>query len=220
MDALVIAPHSYTVFFEYCELALDGLQITIDITGITILRDQFERYFLAASPNQDRDMWFLHAFRLVDSTPHLIILTLEMSLLLCPHRQNDLECLAQEAQACRCIRVIVAITAILMFVPTSTNTEVESSVREDIDSTRHLCQQRGITIAIAGNCLTNADTFCVTCHSSGGGPALERHFLRWSRNSMKVIAQPERRITFLIGDSGNAGHRLISFNRIFNTRQF
>src|SRR5579859_3112597 len=42
VDALVIAPDGRAVLFDHSELMLDGLQITIDITGIGVLRNQFE----------------------------------------------------------------------------------------------------------------------------------------------------------------------------------
>ena len=65
-----------------------------DITGICILRNQLECHLLAASANQQGNMWFLYTLGLVDSAIYMIIFTLEHSLFLCPHCQDDLYCLA------------------------------------------------------------------------------------------------------------------------------
>src|SRR5213082_2852416 len=73
LNTFVVAPDSFTVIFDYSKLPLDGLQIAVDIACISILRYQFERHFFAPASNQQGDMRFLDAFRLVDSAAYLVV---------------------------------------------------------------------------------------------------------------------------------------------------
>src|SRR6266567_8819535 len=56
VDALVIAPDGFTVGFEHGKLVLDRLQIAKHVTGIGVLRDQFESHLFTstASPRRRR----------------------------------------------------------------------------------------------------------------------------------------------------------------------
>jgi hypothetical protein len=197
VDALVIAPDGFTVGFEHGELVLDRLQIAKHITGIGVLRDQFEGHLLAATANQDRDMRLLDPLGLVDRAMYLVVFALEDGFFLRPHCQDHLHRLAETPQARSRIRIVVAIAAILVFVPASPDTEVKSPVREHIDCARHFGEQSGIAIAVARDRLTNADAPGITRQGGGGRPALKRDFLRWPWGCMKVVDKPGRRETYL-----------------------
>src|SRR5258708_4755916 len=177
MDAFVVAPNCFAVVFEYGKLMLDGLQIAADIACIAELRDQFECNLFSTATNQQGDMRFLHTFGLVYSAAYLVVLALKYRFFLGPHGQNYLNGLSQTAQAVRSLRIVITVSTILVFVPTGPNAEVEPPVAQYIDGTGHFREQRGIAIAIARDCLTDADTLCVTCNGCGGGPTLKRYFL-------------------------------------------
>src|SRR5260370_31484705 len=102
------------MLFEHLELMLNGSKIAVYITGITILRHQFERNLLATTCNQHRDMRFLYPFGLIDGPMDLVILPFKVYLLLRPHSQNDLNRFAQLFQPRLSIRILVAIGAIFV----------------------------------------------------------------------------------------------------------
>src|SRR5258706_11407321 len=219
VDALVIASDGRAVFFEHGELLLDGLQIAVDITGIAILRDQFERHFLATAANQQGDMRFLHTFGLVDGTAYLVKVAFKDRFFLGPHSQNHLHRFAQAAQAVRSIGIIIAVGAVFVLEPTGAYAEIEPPVREHIDCAGHLREQGRVTIPVARDRLTNAHRLRITRQRRCGGPTLERYFLRWARNGMELIDQPDRGETRLVGCLGHTRHRLVGFNRVLDACQ-
>src|SRR5262249_49087955 len=130
-----------------------------------------------------------------------------------------LQSFAQEAQAFRSFGIVISISTILVFVPTSSNAEVEPPMREHINSTGHFRQQCWMAIAVARDHLTNADTLCVTCKSCGGGPTLKGDFLRWLWDSMEMIHKPGRLETDFVSGLGHSRHRLVSLNGVLDTHQ-
>src|SRR5437762_12060695 len=96
-------------------------------------------------------MRLLHALRLIDSTTHLVIVTLKIRFLIMPHLNNDLYSFAQLAQAYRIIWVLVAICLVLVLIPAGADAEGKSPMAQNIHSTCHFGQQCRIAIAIAGD---------------------------------------------------------------------
>ena len=177
VNAIVVAPDSLAMLFEHREFVLKRGKITRYVTGIAVLRHQFQRDLLTTACNQQGNMRFLDAFRLIDSSMYLVILALNVCLLLGPHRQNNLDRFAQLPQACWSIRILVAIGAILVLVPASPDAKVQTPMTQHVHRTRHLRQQRRSAITITGHHLTNAYPFRVACQRRRRGPRLECHFL-------------------------------------------
>src|SRR5216683_3049358 len=219
MNALVITSHSFAMLFEHGKLLFHGGRIITHVAGIAVLRHQFQRDFLAAAANQQRDMWLLDALGLVNSATHLIILAFKGGLFLRPHGANDLDRFAQIAQALRRIRIVVAVSAVLVLIPTCSNTEIEPSVTEYINGARHLCQQRGMAIAIARDHLADAYGSGITRQRSRGHPAFKRHFRRRVWNRVKVVNQPGGSETHLVSRLSNTRHRFVGFYGVFDPRQ-
>src|SRR6266480_169831 len=136
-------------------------------------------------------MRLLHAFWLIDSTTHLVIVPLNIRFLIMPHLKNDLYSFAQVAQAYRIIWVLIAICLVLVLIPASADAEGKSSMAQNIYGTCHFCQQCRVAIAIAGDDLSDAHAFGIACECCRAGPALERHFLRGNWNSVKMIEEPD-----------------------------
>jgi hypothetical protein len=132
-------------------------------------------------------MRFLDPFRLVDRAVYLIMGTFKDRFFLGPHGQNHLHGFAQVMQTGRPIGIGIAIGAVFVLVPTTgADAEIEPPVREHIDRAGHLREQRRVTIRIAANHLTDSHALRITRQRRRGGPALERHFLRWVRNGVEV----------------------------------
>src|ERR1700740_1160395 len=108
MNALIIASTPGTMLFYHGKFVLDGFHIAAHITGIAILRDQLEGDLLTPAANQQRDVWLLYSFGLIDRAAHLVIGALKDRFLLGPHRQDHLESLAQITQACGSVGILVA----------------------------------------------------------------------------------------------------------------
>jgi hypothetical protein len=87
-------------------------------------------------------------------------------------------------------------------------------VRKDIESARHLHQQRGIAITITGDHLPNAYPLGIACQGRGTGPALKGHFLRRLGNRMKVVYEPNRLIPTRLSSLRHACHRFVGFHWI------
>src|SRR5438270_11150172 len=104
-------------------------------------------------------MRLLHTLWLIDGSTYLIIFALKMRLFLFPHRENHLESLAQVSKPSRGIKGVVAISVIFMLVPSCSNAEIQSSMRQHVNRASHFCQQRGIAIAVTSGHLPDADTF-------------------------------------------------------------
>src|SRR5216684_7971434 len=190
MNALVITSHGLAMLFEHGKLLLHGGRIITHVAGIGVLRHQLERHLLAITPDQQRDMWFLDALGLINCTTHPIIVALEVRLLLGPHRQNDLNRLAQMTQTLWRIRVLIAISAIFVLIPASPDAKVQATMREHVYGARHFCQQRRMAIAIARDHLADAYVPGITRQRSRAHPALKRHFLRGVWNRVKVVNEP------------------------------
>src|SRR5207302_3222268 len=156
MNALLITSHTLAMLFEHSKFLLHGGRIIAHVTGISVLRDQLERHFLAIAPDQQWDMWLVDTLGLIDSTTYLIILAFKGGLFLRPHGANDLDRFAQRAQALRRIGIVVAVSAVLVLIPACSNAEIEPSVTEYINGARHFCQQRGMAIAITRDHLADA----------------------------------------------------------------
>jgi len=199
----ISAPDGFTVGFEYGELVLDRLLIAKHVTGIGVLRHQFEGHLLAATADQDGDMRLLNALGLVDRTTHLVVAALEDGFFLRPHGQDHLHGLAETTQALSSIGKVVAISAVLVLVPAGPDAESESPLGEHIDRAGHFGEQGGIAIAGAGDRLADADTPGITRHGGGGRPALKRDFLRGPWGRMKVIDQPGGREPDFVGSLGH-----------------
>src|SRR5581483_11305025 len=156
MNAFVITSNSLAMLFEHGKLLLHAGRVVAYVTGIPVLRYQFQRDFLAAAANQQGDVRLLHTFGLINGTAHLIILAFKGGLFLHPHSANDLDRFAQMTQALWRIRIVVAVSAVLVLIPACSNAKIEPPVTEYINGARHLCQQRGMAIAIACNHLADA----------------------------------------------------------------
>ncbi len=150
----------------------------------------------------------------------LVILTLKDRFFLSPHGQDHLDGLAEAPQALSSIGIVVAIGAILVLMPASSDAEGESPVREHIDRAGHFGEQGGIAIAVARDCLTNTDAPGITRQGGGGRPALKRDFLRWPWGRMKVIDKPGGRETDFVGSLGHTRHHLVGFNGVLDACQF
>src|SRR5579875_940965 len=132
MNTLVRPSHRITVLFEHSELVFNRLKIATHVAGIAVLRNQFESDFLAPTTDQQRNMWLLDAFGLIDRTIDMIIFPLEDSFFLRPQRQNDLDSLAQIAQALRSVGIVVAIGAIFVLIPAGTDAKIEAPVAQHV----------------------------------------------------------------------------------------
>src|SRR5947209_3983653 len=119
---------------------LQRLQVTAHITGIAILRDQFQRHLLTAATNQDWNVGLLYTLWLINRTTHVVILPFKGRLFLLPHSVNDLEGFAQLAQTLRRIGKGIAIRSIFMLIPTRPDAKVQATMAQHIESTRHLRQ--------------------------------------------------------------------------------
>src|SRR6266566_4910950 len=105
----------------------------------------------------------LYALWLVDGILYMVIFPLKVGLFFCPHFQNDLYCFAQLPKTGRAIGKVIPISAKLLLVPTCADAEIESSVTESIYSTRHLCKQSRVAVAVTRNHLANPHLLCITC---------------------------------------------------------
>ena len=61
-----------------------------------------------------------------------------------------------------------------------------------IDCACHLCQQRGIAIAVARDHLPDTYALCITSKRGSACPAFKGHFLRGRRYCMKMVIKPDR----------------------------
>src|SRR5438094_245375 len=134
-------------------------------------------------------MRFLCPFGLVDGTSDLIVGPFKGGFVLRPHRQDDLNRLAQTTQALTCTRIGVAIATILVLVPTRSDTQFKTAMTEYIDSAGHLCKQRWIAIAVTGHDLTNAHTFRVASQGGDARPSFKGHLLDGWRDGMEVCVE-------------------------------
>src|SRR5262249_13077854 len=73
VNTLIVSSNGQAMFFEHRELVPEFRRITDQITRIAIESHQFERHLLTASADQQRYMWALYPFRLVDCAPNLVI---------------------------------------------------------------------------------------------------------------------------------------------------
>src|SRR6266571_5564530 len=100
MNALVITSHSFAMLFEHGKLLFHGGRIITHVAGIAVLRHQFQRDFLAAAANQQRDMWLLDALGLVNSATHLIILAFKGGLFLLVNDVRSEQVLPSDVSTC------------------------------------------------------------------------------------------------------------------------
>src|SRR5260370_26629914 len=90
-DALIVAPDLVTMLFDNRKFVFKPLIIqATDITGIGILRHEFERYLFSCSANQQGHMAFLYSFVLVDCATHMVIFAFKYSLFISPRFQHNL----------------------------------------------------------------------------------------------------------------------------------
>ena len=71
-----------------------------------------------------------------------------------PHAAHNFNALTQHANAIFRLGKFVAVRTVFVFVPTSTNTPLKSSTRNNVDCRRDLGQQTWIAITIATDHLT------------------------------------------------------------------
>src|SRR5215471_12117318 len=146
--------------FNDVELMPNGLDITTtNIAGIGILGNEFECDFFTATTDKQRDMRLLCPLWLINCTMNLIIFPFKDRFILCPHCKNDLNCLAQIAQAFGCIGIFKSIGEIFVLVPASSNAEVETAMAHDVNCTRHFSKESRVAITVAGDHLSDTDTF-------------------------------------------------------------
>src|SRR5579883_1886128 len=139
-NRVVVSPDVITVLLEDGQFLLEMLYIAAKITAIPVLGDELERDFFSATTNKNRDMRFLYSLWLVDCTFDLEIVALKDRFFLRPHGANDLEGVAQLAQALGCIGIGVAVGPILMFIPAGADAKIQPSMAQHVDGTGHLCQ--------------------------------------------------------------------------------
>jgi hypothetical protein len=75
VNAIVVAPDSLAMLFEHREFVLKRGKITRHVTGIAVLRHQFQRDLLTTACNQQGNVRFLDAFGLIDSSMYLTLKT-------------------------------------------------------------------------------------------------------------------------------------------------
>src|SRR5713226_7180335 len=219
MNARVITSHGLAMLSEHGKLLFHSGRIIAHVAGIAVLCHQRERHFLAVTPDQQRDMWFLDTLGLINGTTHLIIVALEVRLLLGPHRQNDLNRLAQMTQTLRGLRILIAIGAIFVLIPARPDAKVQATMREHVYSARHFGQQRRMAIAIARDHLADAYVAGITRQRSRTHPAFKRHFRRRVGDRMKVVNQPGGSETNLVSRLSHTRHRFVGFHRVLDPCQ-
>src|SRR5215472_5296784 len=98
MNFVIITANIFTVLLDDRKFAFQTSRIQVsDIAGIAILRDQFERDLFSTAANEQRNMWLLHAFRLVDSAAYLVIFAFKDCFFFRPHSFDDAYCITQMA---------------------------------------------------------------------------------------------------------------------------
>src|SRR6266487_51790 len=129
-DSVIITSNVFTVLFDDGELSLQSCEVEVTyIAGVSVLRDEFERDLFAASTDEQGNMWFLRTFRLVDSAMYLVISAFKYGFVIRPHFQNNLDRVAQLAQACRSIGKIVPVGVKLLLVPAGSDAKIEPPTR-------------------------------------------------------------------------------------------
>src|SRR5262245_31706537 len=102
-------------------------------------------------------MGLLDTLGQIDGATHLIRGSLEMRLLLLPHRQNEDYRLAQLTQPLWGVRIGIAIGVIFVFIPARPDAKVQAAMREHIDGTGHFSQQGWVAITITRDHLSDTD---------------------------------------------------------------
>src|SRR6516165_1356080 len=146
--------------FNDIEFMPNGLDVTTaNITGIGELSNKLECDFFATTTNEQRDVWLLYSFGLVNRTTNLIIFPFKHGFILCPHGKNDLDRFPQITQAFRCIWIRIPIGKILVLIPTRSDAEVEAAMAHNINCTRHFSEKSRVTITITSDHLSDTNTF-------------------------------------------------------------
>src|SRR5258708_4850700 len=125
-----------------------------NVTAVAPLRDHFQGDFLTTAREPQWRMRLLHAFRLVNRLVDRIIFPGERRIVLGPHAMNNLRSFAETRHALFGIGITVAIGAILVLVPASTEAEDKATMRHDVESRANLRHQSWIAVAITGTHLS------------------------------------------------------------------
>ena len=215
-DRVIVAADGVAVLSQDIELVLDGGDIGVEVARVAVLGDQLEGDLLPRTPDPDRRMRLLHGLRFVDCAAHLVVLTFKRRLVLGPHRLDHLQGFAQHAKALRSVGVLIAIGVVLVVVPARADAQNQPAMTHHVDSARHLGQQRGRAIAVAGDHLAKPDRAGVACQRRDRGPALEDRLQAWLRDRVEVVVEKDRVVARLLRLARAAAHRLVLLDWIRN----
>jgi hypothetical protein len=103
-----------------------------EIPGIGVASNQFERDLLPFPSNEQRNMWALDPFGLIDRSSDGGECSLDVGFWLCPHGMEDLKRVAKLTQTRRWVRVRIAIGTIPPFIPTCSNPTEKATTTDHI----------------------------------------------------------------------------------------
>src|SRR5205807_372731 len=147
---VVIAADRLTMLAKHLQLVAHGLHVGVEVARVPVLSDELQGHLLASTTDPDRRVRLLHRLRLVDRAAHAVVAAVEGGVLLCPHRRDHLERLAQHPEALGGVRVLVAVRLVLMLVPAGADAEDEAAATHHVDAAGHLREQGRRPVAVAG----------------------------------------------------------------------
>src|SRR5262249_31042897 len=142
LDARGVAPERGAMALEDRNLLPELVDRTAEVPALRVLRDQAQQHLLAAAADHDRRMRLLQGLGIAPGALDPVVAAVELRALVAPHAQADLQRFGELPQARSDRREVVAVGAILVFVPPGAETELEAALAHVIERARHLGQQR------------------------------------------------------------------------------
>ena len=137
-------------------------------------------------------MWFLQRLWIAITAQHCVVLAVIGRLFLCPHRANYLDTLTQHRNTNFWLWKVIAVSATLIFVPTSTDAPVKSATRNHIKSGRYFRQQTWFAIQVATNHLSEPNRGCELTNCRHHSPTFKNCFVCRARNVVEMVVDPNR----------------------------
>src|SRR6202521_1192813 len=218
-DRVIVASDRLAVLPQHVQLVANGWNVSIEIAGVAVLGHELQGHLLAAAADPDWRMGLLHRLRLVDRTAHVVVAAVELGVVLRPHRLDDLQRFAQHSQPLRRLRVFIPVGLVLVLIPTGAYPEDQAPMAHDVDTARHLRQQRGRPVAVASDHLAEPDRARVARESGHRSPALESRLKLSGRNGMKVVVDPDRVKPGLLRLPSASAHGFELFDRVGDVGQ-
>src|SRR4029077_7568326 len=122
-DRVVVTSDVGAVLAQDPELVSNRVYVGAEVRRVAVLRYKLQGDLLPAPSDPDRWVGLLDRLRLVHRAANPVITAFEGRLVLRPHGLDDLQRLAEHAQALRRLRVVVAVREVFMLVPAGADAE-------------------------------------------------------------------------------------------------